>query len=224
MQRFTIPNTCVFLLNLDRSTDRLANFRYHYSDAFTRVPAADAETLRHSPYFKHYPCLTNGTTHTNYKALILSTVWAMRVAVINDCAWTVIFEDDAEPPPDLSYERVIRAGKGADVIYLDKRNRAGWVIPGCCMSGMIYSRRILKRLVLEMDWPFSQRMMHYRKKNCLNDWFVHDTLKQWGVKVFSHPLVRSGRFKTTVSTKTWRKKRAGAVHPRIMRLSKKTIS
>ena len=155
--------------------------RWEYG-SFTRVSAVDGAANADNPYFVDFPCTPTRDGHIGYKAVTLSLVHAMERALSDGVDWAIIFEDDAEVPSNL-LERINSVLEGFSlshnsiprVVWLDERNHPeGYgIIPGCCVSGVLYHRSAMEVLARDMYWPNSELLQRYRNHTFFPKNIIH---------------------------------------------------
>ena len=184
----------------NKNKERLENFKNHYKGEFTVIDAIDGQEWKNTPLFKNWPCLGQSNTHTGYKGLQMSVIKSLKQARNDNREWAAIFEDDAEPPPDISFEKVIKTHPDSKVIYMDRRNKnsGDGIIPQCCMNCVIYHNSTFDFFIKELHPDTSNHMKNY-PGDCLNDWYIPWLLKKFNIKTSNYPLVKGNKFTSTVS-------------------------
>ena len=93
------------------------------------------------------------------------------------------------------------------IIYLDDRNIQGdGVIPGCCLSCMLYHNSVFHLLANELNPEKSIYHKNYKNKtkkivddnDCLNDFYLANLISEYKIKTSSEPIVVSGKFISTL--------------------------
>lgn len=199
--------TEIFLINLPRDIHRLDNFKKHYNKHFHHIEAIDGSKEYSTCLFKNWPNLPPNTVNSNnYKALQMSMRKCIIAAnEIGTCEWAVVCEDDAELPMSINFSNIVQNFKDSKVIWLDGRNRGGdGFTPGSCMNCVMYHKSVFYFIIKELHPDTSTQMVYWEKENpkkpMLNDFYIPWILKRNKIKVSSYPLVKSQRFKSTITT------------------------
>ena len=191
------PDVKYYLINLPHRQNKRQNFEQHFGTNYIHMEAVDGRTLKNS-----WTCLDE---HQGYKGLQMSNIKVLNHALKNGFEYIVVFEDDAEPPPNFNsiVLETISRFPDSKIIYMDSRNASGHnIVPGCCTCAVVYHKSVFELLRKELDPVQSEIMKTYREKygkNCLYDWLLADILLANNVPCSSHPIVPSGRFKSDIS-------------------------
>ena len=172
----------------------------------TVVEAVDGNAMKDTELFKKWPGLTDDKTHTGYKGVQLSTVKCLELAKEQSPAldWAVICEDDAELPENIDFYKIIETYHDSKVIYLDNRNAKGHgVVPGCCTCCVMYHKSVFADMIKELHPDTSTHIAEYKPTtglDTLTDWYIAWLIThRLNIPCSSHPIVQSGRFKSTFS-------------------------
>ena len=87
------PEIKYYLINLGSRIEKRHNFEHYFGTGYIHIEAVDGNTLQ-----EPWSCLDG---RPGYKGLQMSNVKVFEDAIRNDYEYIVIFEDDAEPPPEF---------------------------------------------------------------------------------------------------------------------------
>jgi hypothetical protein len=198
----------VYLINLDKSQDRLEMFKKYCKYPFTRVYAIDGEKMKDVKWFKEWPWYKTdeneyGITKGHYgtKGITLSYIKTLKIAKTDKCEWAIICEDDAKLF-EIDWNSIVSRFNDSKVIYLDKRNKEGdGVIPGCCRICVMIHSSVFDTLINELHPLTSKLLKPYIDEGCtpLGDLFLAYVLKTKNIKTSSYPIVSSTGMISTIS-------------------------
>jgi hypothetical protein len=185
-----------YLINFSENTERKNNFEQFFKKEYIRFEAVHGHLFDDDAW----PCLKG---QYGYRGLQMSNVNIFKDAISRDFSYIVIFEDDAEPPPDFETKVINKLDEFPNlrVINLDNRNPEGLTTPDCCTSAVLYHKSVFDLLIRELDPTTSSIMQvyHYEQgRPCLFDWLLNHVIVSYNVPCYTLPIVPSGQFPSEI--------------------------
>ena len=190
-EKYINDNIDVYVINLDRSKDRMKKIREYlskYKLNSIRIPAIDGKKyktkseLNKSENFENLTCMSGDheTKHITHNACYLSHIKCLKAIIDSDKEWGVIFEDDVQLSGNVQKVLANCTKRNYDFCYLNKSNNNLKNPP--TTEAYIISKRSAK-IVYDCMIPGSDFTKEYKNKTCLYDWMIYDILKSKNLKI-----------------------------------------
>jgi hypothetical protein len=212
----------VFVMNLPRHTERLANFKKQYQGTCHVVEAIDGKEEWDSEVMRNWPNMNHSSTASNYKGLQLSMRKSIVTAKELGSDWAVVCEDDGEFPKTVDFEAIIKQFVTSQVIWLDARNKEGnGYLPYSRMNAVMYHKSVFDHMIKELHPDTSTEMTHwttYHKTQAMvNDYYIPWMLSRSEFRISSKKVVRSNvqtrKFSSSLRSdeNSWKRKYDGTL-------------
>jgi hypothetical protein len=148
---------------------------------------------------KSFPGLQlNG--HQGTKGLTLSNIIAFKLTKSMNYKWYCILEDDAEIDKNIFNKLqdfiLNQNNMDYDIVLLDQRaNGFGGT------AGILYNKRIIDQLLIDIHPLSNFSMINERKYKTVNlwDWKLWSYIRNYNIKYYSLPCIKSGNFSSTIN-------------------------